>query len=63
MRFYCLAGFVFISGLFCGCSSPTPPNTAPISDEEKRKIAENDRAVEAEESPGNKTLKPRHGRK
>jgi hypothetical protein len=38
-------------------------STAPLSDEERRKIAEQDKQIEEEESPGNKTLKPKGGKK
>jgi hypothetical protein len=41
-----------------GCEPPkVSGSTAPLSDEERRQIAEQDKQIEAEESPGNKTLK------
>jgi hypothetical protein len=43
-----------------GCDGPkVSGSTAPLTDEEKRKIAEQDRQIESEESPGNRTLKTR----
>lgn len=41
-----------------GCDSPkVSGSTAPLSDEERRQIAEQDKQTNDEESPGNKTLK------
>lgn len=43
-----------------GCDGPkVTGSTAPLTDEERREIAERDRQIEDEESPGNKTLKPK----
>jgi hypothetical protein len=46
----------------CGGNSTTI-NTTPLTDEQKRQIAENDKQIESEESPGNKTLKGKPGKK
>jgi len=51
-----------LCSLGCG-GSGTTLNTAPLTEEQKRKIAEEDRRIEEDESPGNKTLKSKGGAK
>jgi hypothetical protein len=51
-----LAAGVAFAGVGCDGQKVTG-STAPLSDEEKRQIAEQDKRIEDEESPGNKTLK------
>lgn len=47
-----------------GCDGPgVTGSTEPLTDEQKRLIAEQDKKIEEEESPGNKTLKPKPGKK
>ena len=47
--------------MMVGCGGPDVTGSkAPLTEEEKRKIAEEDKRVADEESPGNKTLKPKN---
>jgi hypothetical protein len=46
----------------CGGCSKTTLNTAPLSDEEKAQIQEQDRQVEDDERRGSGTAVPRKGR-
>ncbi len=60
MRKLLLPLLVVLAAVAAGCGSPNVSgSTAPLSDEEKRKIAEQDKQIDDEESPGNKTLKPK----
>lgn len=51
------AGLAVAAGLaLAGCDSPkVTGSTAPLTDEEKAKIAAETKAIEDEESPNNKT--------
>jgi hypothetical protein len=57
MRYWLYAlALALVAVVSTGCDSPkVSGSTAPLTDEEKRKIAEQDRQIEEEESPGNKT--------
>ena len=56
MRKLSIPLLVLVSAVAVGCDGPkVSGSTAPLSEEEKRKIAEQDKQVEDEESPGNKT--------
>ncbi len=60
MRNLFLPLLVLVAAVAVGCDGPkVSGSAAPLSDEEKRKIAEQDRQIDNEESPGNKTLKPK----
>lgn len=60
MRKLLLPLFVLFAVVAVGCDGPkVSGSTAPLTDEEKRKIAEQDKQIDSEESPGNKTLKPK----
>lgn len=63
MRKWMLAA-VSVAVAAVGCDGPdVTGSTAPLSEEEKRLIAEQDKKIEEEESPGNRTLKPKPGKK
>ena len=64
MRTWLFAAFLLAGLAAVGCGGPdVSGSTAPLSDEEKRQIAEQDQRINEEESPGNKTNKPKPGRK
>ena len=46
-----------------GCNDKAVINNKPLTDEEKRQIAAEDQRINDEESPGNKTLKHKPGKK
>lgn len=49
------------AGCGAGTAGPTPINTTPLTPEQKQAVADEDRRVDEEESPGNRTrkMKPR----
>jgi len=58
-RFRSLSGALAFA-LFAGCGGSQPPlNTTPLTDEQKAAIKKEDAAIDAEESPNNKTNKAR----
>jgi hypothetical protein len=63
MKYWLLSGFtMLVLGLVgCGDGPSVTGSTAPLTEEEKRKIAEEDRRIDEDESPGNKTrnMKPK----
>jgi hypothetical protein len=63
VRTWYLVGLI-AAGLSGGCGgNANTINSAPLSEEEKRKIAEQDKQIDAEESPGNRTMKAKPGKR
>lgn len=52
-----LAPLVLLAG--CGSGGQLPLNTDQLTDEQKAAVKKEDAAIDAEESPNNKTNKPR----
>jgi predicted small lipoprotein YifL len=63
MKHWLLTALMVLLVSLTGCGGGGPDVTgskAPLTEEEKRKIAEEDKRVADEESPGNRTLKPKN---
>jgi hypothetical protein len=60
-----LFGALLLAGLAAvGCGGPdVTGSTEPLTEEQKRQIAADDQRTNEEESPGNKTNKPKPGKK
>ncbi|MCI0704947.1 MAG: hypothetical protein L0241_28130 [Planctomycetia bacterium] len=57
-------GLSLLLAVAIGCGgNQTQLNTAPLTEEQKRQIAEEDKKIDDEESPGNRTLNPKGKRK
>lgn len=64
MRKLLLAGLLLSGVAVIGCDSPSVTgSTEPLTEEQKRQVAADDQRTNEEESPGNKTLKPKPGKK
>ena len=58
MKTWLTGGWFLVLLLATGCSGEAPRvsgSTAPITEDEARRIAEEDKRIDEEESPGNKT--------
>lgn len=64
MRKILFAGLLLAGVTAVGCDGPSVTgSTEPLTEEQKRQIAQDDQKTNDEESPGNKTLKPKPGKK